>query len=1224
MRVDEGLRQHWAEPHEAELFQPLPSDPEQAAAQEQGSTAPPPEPPPTAFWEPAPVQANALNDLPPAPQAQAAEGAAATSARATAAANATTAAAAMFAGEPPADPQWLLDREKALVAIRADYTAARTQAESTAGVGPGWIVASTVTDESGATRSVSGRALVFVADPTAPPVIAGYDERGGPLYQPGGRWMEFDEEAFAAHYRAQLDGPGGAHLQSLAALYDTDVAGLFAQHPEIWGLATSDHAINAGPPPAGRAMGDPGQLAMLDLYMRDPQVAALIDAYGGQPSPATSEMAREQVRIHGQQRYEQLSRLDNAMASVRQQYADALVQAQASGVGPGWVERARTVTVSDESGRTTTQALYVTDDSGQPLRDANGQPQAQMERLFDPDVFTAWYVQQGGLQHQAFKDIYGQSHTTFATDESGRTVAAATSFDNPNWAMGGIGWMVHKELACIDPSDPPRLHDSNAVGFDLEAGWATPHSNIKPERDWFETAIKVAMVAVVSYISAGQLGPQAATAMGLTTTAANGTVALSTAGIMVSGAIAGGATSLVSGMMNGNVTFKSVLQGALAGGLSAGLIRELGPIAAQAGPVGTLALRTTVQGGIQALLGGEFKDGALAGFASGLADLVGANMKASIDKAVDQETMTAAEAAVARTFARVVGSAIRAAGSPDDPAHAFASAFLDDLLAQTAKPSTPPATGLAFDDDGNLNAGIVDPNAPPEQQRAQLQAHLERQGLGAEHARALVAQYFDQNVAVSYPVLPGGGTPLPLAQRSWEMTRQDASGRIVEHVVSEGDDKAFHYRSEVEGQYTLTTGPNHALVRGADGQLQLVSSAVASTGTWEVVVAPGQTVVTNGVQALAVTQGADPNIVALASTLVAPVALAPNALSAEALLSALARGAIRWATPTALRAAGALGLVFSAVGLGGGEKVVDINDNARLVKPSGDVAAGQLEIRTDTGEWIRLEGREFVEYQVRDLLATQRTSMLSPEDLRRLTGPMINLPVSPGPAGTPGYVADDRDTSTPGYQSPDSQSTSTTTLPATPAQDWRDLIVEKSNAENNQDQAIQRHRDDPTLQDPQQLAGRTGAGGVGLWAYPDQPRTNTAGLEYQEQISNKPRGLEINIGGTPTTINGVPTAQGGKWFDDMRVDGSGRITLVDAKQWDGFVLPDQSWWVEQVFNTADGELRALRAAALDGRAQIEWPVSTQDAADAIRKVLDKELGDDASKISIVVVPKKGP
>ena len=44
--------------------------------------------------------------------------------------------------------------------------------------------------------------------------------------------------------------------------------------------------------------------------------------------------------------------------------------------------------------------------------------------------------------------------------------------------------------------------------------------------------------------------------------------------------------------------------------------------------------------------------------------------------------MTAVEAAAARTFTRVIGSAIRAAANPSDPGQAFASAFMDDVFSQ--------------------------------------------------------------------------------------------------------------------------------------------------------------------------------------------------------------------------------------------------------------------------------------------------------------------------------------------------------------------------------------------------------------------------------------------------------------------------------------------------------------------------------------------------------------
>ena len=66
------------------------------------------------------------------------------------------------------------------------------------------------------------------------------------------------------------------------------------------------------------------------------------------------------------------------------------------------------------------------------------------------------------------------------------------------------------------------------------------------------------------------------------------------------------------------------------------------------------------------------------------------HLKAGIDQAVLDKTMTAAEGFAAHSFARVIGSAIRAAASPGAPGQAFASAFLDDVFRQVG----PPATGV--------------------------------------------------------------------------------------------------------------------------------------------------------------------------------------------------------------------------------------------------------------------------------------------------------------------------------------------------------------------------------------------------------------------------------------------------------------------------------------------------------------------------------------------------
>src|SRR5207245_5462762 len=135
-----------------------------------------------------------------------------------------------YVGEPPVDPQWLRSREAALVAVRTDYEAARAQAEASGGAGPGWTAAVLVTDESGQTYSPTNAPLAQIFDSDAAPVLAGFDE-SGPVYKPATHWLEFNEDAFAASYRARASAQAGTPLQALAAQYGTDAASLLAQNP---------------------------------------------------------------------------------------------------------------------------------------------------------------------------------------------------------------------------------------------------------------------------------------------------------------------------------------------------------------------------------------------------------------------------------------------------------------------------------------------------------------------------------------------------------------------------------------------------------------------------------------------------------------------------------------------------------------------------------------------------------------------------------------------------------------------------------------------------------------------------------------------------------------------------------------------------------------------------------------------------------------------------------
>jgi hypothetical protein len=108
--------------------------------------------------------------------------------------------------------------------------------------------------------------------------------------------------------------------------------------------------------------------------------------------------------------------------------------------------------------------------------------------------------------------------------------------------------------------------------------------------------------------------------------------------------------------------------------------------------------------------------------------------------------MTASEAIAARGAARLVGSAIRALGNPNDPQHAFASSFLSDLMPSEAPPpvagtTAPAATPPAFDDDGNLMPGVVDGAAPWADQLQAVRERLIMQGLDADTAQQVVAGY---------------------------------------------------------------------------------------------------------------------------------------------------------------------------------------------------------------------------------------------------------------------------------------------------------------------------------------------------------------------------------------------------------------------------------------------------------------------------------------------------
>lgn len=629
-------------------------------------------------------------DMPPAPVAppasapapapvEAAAPAAAPAAEPAATPPATAATIALPLG-PAVSPGWLNQREAALKGLRAEFEAAREAARHAPpadvanAAGGGWVPAPT--DHDG--NPING--AVFVPDAAAaaaaPESMPAWMLREGVgAATPQGQWLSFDDGAYEQAYRERLAArpEASAPLTQLAALYGQPVQQLLGVQPGLWTLATHDHAINAGAPPQpGVAMGDAAGLGQLDLYLADPFITQLREQLGGTPAAPASGLALEQQRLYGSERVAALTQLSQAMTAVRQTHAAAM-QAARDGGGAGWIEVPMQFGTDPETGWPT--GVYETvshGDSAEILRDANGAPVLAKQRVFDEALFTnAWLAEgasSGGLAQEAFARFYGQAHSHIAlqqdNSESGGPPrwVSQPGLDNPHVGLGDSG-VLDGDLIALELNHAPRLNNDAAIGFDPQLGWVTSRDNLYEHRSWLDKAVPIAMVAFVSWATAG-----AASAAGW--------------GAIGSAAAAGAAASFAGGVINGNLSLKGVLIGAVSGALTAGLTPGLTNTLKDAGlgAAAGVAARMTVQGGIQALLGGKFKDGAIAGFASGLADLTNANIKASIDQAVAAGTMSTAEAFAARSFNTVLSSAIRAAASPDDPAHAFASAWLDGLM----------------------------------------------------------------------------------------------------------------------------------------------------------------------------------------------------------------------------------------------------------------------------------------------------------------------------------------------------------------------------------------------------------------------------------------------------------------------------------------------------------------------------------------------------------------
>jgi hypothetical protein len=1040
-----------------------------------------------------PTGPSSLLDLPapavtaPAPAPAPASPPAPAAASPSSAAPTTTAAAS-----PAVDATWLAARETALQALRDDYTTAHQQA------------------------------LALHQDLAQSPDT-----------------QAFDAIRFGEQFLSDAVANGNAAWETLADLYQTDPATLVSRHSELLRLALSDHALNAGPPPPGRVMGSVQQLGITDLVLADPLMREIAQTFGQTPDAPRTALAWEQVRLYGEVRYEQMTRLHIGMEAVRDRYSAAMIQAADAADGPGWVDVTRPAGPGDEGATTT-------------------------ERRFDPDAFTRWYNAQDGLANRAFAQLYGNSHTEYQAPlrERGNEPAAAgpgavsrIRFDNAPWHMDGLGAPMRRDgLIGLDLNTAPRMNNDAAVGFDFEVGWATAPENIFDKPSTTQQVVQLAVVVAVGYFTWNPVN-----AWALTSTSAGGLGLGVTGAAALAGAAAAAAGSFASGAMNGDVDFKNIVRSAFSAALTAGLTQGLGglEVVSSGGRVGQTLVNMTVQGGVQRLMGGEFKDGATAAFASGLAQAVSGYLSTEFARSLPADQQGAAN-----TFSRVVGSAIRALGNPDDPLGAFASSFLNDVLQDSGLAN--PATAWVGTGSGTRSAAAAATQQARELAEALIGQGYEPDAAASEAMRRIAATQATSAGTTGTPSTAGPGQPTASAA---------AGSGNVQTVVIQGTPLA---RDALGNRYQ----------QGPDGQTT-------------VYLAQGGMLMLGSAQAASIADGI--------------------AVPSWTTLRQLGELAVR--APQVLVAGALAGMPGN---VGQGPQIWYLNTQERLQWGPGDLWATKFTL-TPGGDWqpvltvqTRPDGSQTLAHE-RYWVEPQGAGYfgLSEEEVRLAQQPMTTPALQPqGPTTNPLPVWTDRGEVLPPFVAAEP----TPDVPgqqAAPQPTWADLIIENGNRENSRTQAYERYRANPSLQDPATLEGRQGTNGVGTWGYPPTPRTPNGGTDYQEQLHGVPYGLELNVGGQ---TNAQGHISGGAWMDGSELRGE-QVWLIERKDWSkGFVdyMESSGKLAEEIVDEAG---RQLGGAAGTG-ARIEWQFSNEYAATVAREIIANTQSL-RGRIDVVVVPKAG-
>jgi len=856
--------------------------------------------------------------------------------------------------------------------------------------------------------------------------------------------------------------------------------------------ATATATTSAGP------TASPQLIAFHELMLADPLLQDVVGSYG-QPLPASlpsNASTDALVAQFGTDLTGRMLQASTAITRVFGEYCAAMDQAATGGPeggASGWVFTPGT----------------------QAQGELDGTPGTW---TFHPEIFTADYAQGTSLAARAFASFHGTdggfariTRTLAGTSDAGDIFSVTSGGIDPDSAQfkwqdsGDAGGEMRWEgarmgrnnaLVQIDLNDPLQMFDPEAVWFDSTLGFVTANENIVPEKSTAETIVITAVIGVVTW----GIGSVVCSGVGVATASAAG------------GAILGATGAVVGGLFqSGTVRFEDVVRGAIVGAIggkfaehygNAGLDPKTGAVVDWGARLGSIGGRAGLQGLLTELSGGDFKDGFLTSLATSAASEVGRTITAEINGALAREDITPEQANAYRSLGRVVTTAVGALGSPNERLAGFAAQFLEDTFTQeiaghtTIGSTRVLASVTAEGEASELDfGGVVD-------------GLLETDATGNSTAAA-----------------DGGATTeLDTTTTGGHLTEREQQG------IEQSDEILARHGDELAEANGLNP------VRLPDGRLQYPDGRILTPGGETVTDASPDPVNASAYSSqyrhVPATQGVPP-VGGFENLTPAPdlPELPPEATPT------LHDG--RHGSSVAYR--DQVGNVFYATYDADGKPVrwLSAEPAAMLVSPGAARAAGAVlaaELRSGNPVLVAAAGATLVGTSWWLLSSVDdpwsNSQALPPEQVSNDTRPTILVPVSPGPAGTPGQVRDDIDTSTPSYQSPDSQSTSTTTLPATPAQNWRELIV-NSNARNSDGTygdipAEHRWRYDRYLSDPSRATHLS----PNNW-YESAQRVwenNSAGNGFEQAVRGH-LGTLMGGGSKPVSIDGfVPDLPVGQQF----------------------------------------------------------------------------------------------